>query len=48
MSTRPNKELLNRSYLVYFSLTLLGLAIIGKALLYRLQKVLSYEKKQKV
>ena len=32
MSTRPNKELLNRSYLVYFSLTLLGLAIIGKAL----------------
>ncbi len=32
MSTKPNKESLNRSYLVYFSLTLLGLAIIGKAL----------------
>ncbi|MEZ4720616.1 MAG: penicillin-binding protein [Flavobacteriales bacterium] len=28
----PNKELLNRSYLVYFSLALLGLTIIGKAL----------------
>ncbi|GAB5539694.1 MAG: penicillin-binding protein [Salibacteraceae bacterium] len=32
MSKNPNKELLNRSYLVYFSLTLLGIAIIGKAL----------------
>lgn len=32
MNGNPNKELLNRSYLVYFSLALLGLAIIGKAL----------------
>jgi cell division protein FtsI (penicillin-binding protein 3) len=32
MSAESNKELLNRSYLVYFSLTLLGLAIISKAL----------------
>ncbi len=32
MSATPNKELLNRSYLVYFSLIILGLAIISKAL----------------
>ena len=31
MSDSPNKELLNRSYLIYFSLCLLGLAIVGKA-----------------
>ncbi len=31
MSDSPNKELLNRSYLIYFSLCLLGLAIAGKA-----------------
>jgi len=32
MSAPQNKELLTRSMLVYFSLTLLGLAIIGKAI----------------
>ena len=32
MKEGQNKELLNRSYVVYFSLTLLAIAIIGKAL----------------
>lgn len=36
MKANPNKELLNRSYLVYFSLTLLAVAIIGKALFIQL------------
>jgi cell division protein FtsI (penicillin-binding protein 3) len=32
MDNKPNKELMNRSYLVYFSMVLLSLAILGKAL----------------